>query len=995
MTDDVQQSLQRALGDAFRLERELGGGGMSRVFVAHDQSLDRDVVVKVLASEFTSGLSIDRFRREIQLIAKLQHPHIVSILSAGSADGSLYYVMPYVRGETLRARMTRDGGLPIADVVKVLREVLDALAFAHHDGIVHRDIKPENVLLEAGHAVVADFGIAKALRESGNMTSAGIAIGTPTYMAPEQATADPSTDHRADLYAVGVMAYELLAGTPPFTGSTQQIITAHITTPAPPVQSKRADVPAALAALIARALAKDPAARPQSAQEMLQTLETLSVPRTVATAGIRASSSRARWSMFAGAVVLTTVAAVGVTTLRSRAAVAQPVVADGAEVIAVMPLGAASDSSLARLGQDLVVTLSANLDGVGALRSIDAATLLMRARAIPSPMPLADARQLARELGARSVMTGTLIRQGDRVRASVVLRLVGPDSILAKATALALPGDIAALTDSLSWAVLKQVWRKGDAAPSPLLTGLTTASFDALRAFLDGERRFQRLDTQGALSDYRRAFELDSNFAQAFLRYDYVNDWSLRPADTAVHRRLLALSERLPERERLWVETRERVQPLPARVAAWTALSERFPDYPPFLMAAADQIIHFGPVYGIPIANARPMLDRLDQLVPDHADTKLHLAAVTSVLGSVSEAADASMKAGAVMSGAFGAFFRLDGDLLRAQATGAPMPPPARALELARAWVSEGVDRPGMLMLSGFTGFQLAPIPYQLEMVGRVRRAGIFAGSMEKSTGLGESALLAARGSWTAALAAARRAEDASLPLTMRLTAARIAALGAWLEAVEPGEADLAVRRARDVLTADASRSDRAEMLWLDGTMGIVQGDEARVRNAIRELSADTALVNRHTARSLAGLWLHRSNPDAAADTLRAVTDDVMQRGGFVMAAESLNRLVIARLLRKRGEHAKAERYLMWLDGAFNTPSTITVAMAVGFVTRYERASAFDALGDRAAAATQYRILLERYDQPPPAHRAMVDDARRRLAVMAKTDAAKTTALPR
>ena len=209
MSDELREALQGALGNNYRIDRELGGGGMSRVFLAHDSSLDRYVVVKVLSGDSTNGLSADRFRREIQVIARLQHPNIVSILSAGAAAGALYYVMPYVQGETLRARLERDGALPVREVIARLREILDALAFAHDRGVVHRDIKPENILMEAGHALVADFGIAKALQDSGALTSAGIALGTPTYMAPEQATADPTSDHRADLYSVGVLAFEL------------------------------------------------------------------------------------------------------------------------------------------------------------------------------------------------------------------------------------------------------------------------------------------------------------------------------------------------------------------------------------------------------------------------------------------------------------------------------------------------------------------------------------------------------------------------------------------------------------------------------------------------------------------------------------------------------------------------------------------------------------------------------------------------------------------
>jgi serine/threonine-protein kinase len=315
VSDTLADTLQRTLGGAYRVDRELGGGSMSRVFVARDLSLDRDVVIKVLSDQATLDVSAERFRREIHLIALLQHPHIVSILSAGTADGSLYYVMPYVAGETLRSRLSREGPLPIPDVVRLLRELLDALAFAHDLGVVHRDVKPENVLLSAGHAVVADFGIAKALREAGNITSAGFALGTPTYTAPEQATADPSTDHRADLYAVGVLGYELLAGVPPFSGTAQQLVLAHITTPPAPIGSHRPDVPEALADAIMRALSKDPAERPQTAREMMRALD---VVRTPALRPALPVASRSRWRLpllvAAGALA----AAAGLYATRSR-----------------------------------------------------------------------------------------------------------------------------------------------------------------------------------------------------------------------------------------------------------------------------------------------------------------------------------------------------------------------------------------------------------------------------------------------------------------------------------------------------------------------------------------------------------------------------------------------------------------------------------------------------------------------------------------------------
>src|SRR5687768_17573236 len=261
----LREQLQQTLGTAYTLERELGGGGMSRVFVAEETSLRRKVVVKVLPPEVAAGVNTDRFRREIQLAARLQHPHIVPLLAAGARVSLLYYTMPFIAGENLRARLNRAGELPVQEATRLLREIVDALGYAHSQGVVHRDIKPENVLISGNHALVLDFGVAKALSNSttdssapkSTLTSLGIALGTPAYMAPEQAAADPHVDHRADIYAFGVMAYELLTGSTPFAGlNQQQTLAAHITSVPRPITERRAQIPAGLADTIMRCLEK-------------------------------------------------------------------------------------------------------------------------------------------------------------------------------------------------------------------------------------------------------------------------------------------------------------------------------------------------------------------------------------------------------------------------------------------------------------------------------------------------------------------------------------------------------------------------------------------------------------------------------------------------------------------------------------------------------------------------------------------------------------------
>ena len=279
MSTEFQERVQLTLGDTFQIERELAPGGMSRLFLASERSLDRRVVVKVLP-ELASEASAHRFQREMLVTAKLQHAHILPVLTAAARDGLLYYVTPFVAGESLRQRITVHGALPIEDVVRILREMVDALAFAHALGVVHRDLKPDNILMQHGHAILADFGIARVVEQAtrddsaGPLTEIGLAVGTPGYMAPEQLVGAPDVDSRADLYAMGVVAFEMLAGHPPFPGvSAQQRMIAHLTTPPEPITTYRPDTPAFLASIVMRCLAKDPDDRWQSAEELKPLLD--------------------------------------------------------------------------------------------------------------------------------------------------------------------------------------------------------------------------------------------------------------------------------------------------------------------------------------------------------------------------------------------------------------------------------------------------------------------------------------------------------------------------------------------------------------------------------------------------------------------------------------------------------------------------------------------------------------------------------------------------
>jgi Tol biopolymer transport system component len=318
---DLLERLRGALADRYTIEREIGSGGMATVYLAEDLRHHRQVAIKVLRPDLAATLGPERFLREIEIAAQLQHPNILPLLDSGEADDFLYYVMPFVEGHSLRDKLAREGELPIGEAVRILRDVVDALTAAHAHGVVHRDIKPENVLLSGRHALVTDFGVAKAVSEATGreqLTTAGVALGTPAYMAPEQATADPHLDHRVDIYAVGAVAYELLTGRPVFMGTTpQMVLSAHVTEAPQPVAKHRDTVPPALEAVVMRCLEKKPADRWQTAEELLPQFEALTTPSggvtPTDTRPLPASPRRNRWLVPGGlaAVVLIVIGFLG------------------------------------------------------------------------------------------------------------------------------------------------------------------------------------------------------------------------------------------------------------------------------------------------------------------------------------------------------------------------------------------------------------------------------------------------------------------------------------------------------------------------------------------------------------------------------------------------------------------------------------------------------------------------------------------------------------
>jgi TolB-like protein len=432
----ISDRLLSALGGSYTIERELTGGGMALVFVGEDHDLGRKVVIKILPPELAASVSAERFRREILTVARLQHPHIVPILKAGEVDGLPYFVMPYVDGESIDIRLRRTPTFTVRETLGIMKDVARALAFAHAQGVVHRDIKPGNVLLAAGSATVTDFGVAKALssaRRSGEkgagLTNTGMSLGTILYMAPEQAAGDPDIDGRADIYSLGITAYEMLAGTAPFAAlGPRAMLTARLTL-APPALSKiRKDVPAGLERLIARCLAIDPADRPQTAAELVEALED---PATLSGSFASNATRIARRGSRVTRVVVGALALVGAIVVsagiyervhtgnssvlaESTAAAGKPV---DLGVIAVLPF--------VNLGADSSSYLATGVTNAVAGKLMMTPGLRVLAPGRPRSVKRRSDTTSTANVAARLVLEGTVERVGDRLR--VTARLSSTD----------------------------------------------------------------------------------------------------------------------------------------------------------------------------------------------------------------------------------------------------------------------------------------------------------------------------------------------------------------------------------------------------------------------------------------------------------------------------------------------------------------------------------------------------------------------------------------
>lgn len=524
---DFLGMLQAALGNTYTLERELGGGGMSRVFVANEAGLGRKVVIKLLSPELAAGINGDRFAREIRLAASLQQANIVPLLSTGSAAGHPYYTMPLVDGRSLRERLEREGALPIADAVSILRDVARALGFAHARGVVHRDIKPGNVLLSGGTAVVTDFGIAKAIKAASGgatrpegaedatelpevtLTSTGMSLGTPAYMAPEQAAGDPASNYRADLYSFGCMAYEMFTGAPPFSGMpVHRVIAAHFNEIPRPLSERRPDVPPGIATMVMRCLEKDPARRPESAAVVLDALE-MRVAAESPAAPV-AATSRTNWKLV-GAASIALASILTVAAYRLRHTTPEPL------TLAAIPFtNTAHDTALDYRSdgiRDEILTAMARVPGV----QIIGRTAAYRYK---NRLDGADVRTIAHDLGVRFLVTGTLRENNGQVTISAQLSdsasraEVWADTFVRDSRNFGSIADdiVRTITDTLRARFGNRVGERPRQAST-----IGTTNSDALDFYLLGQDQLQRRrGVTQSVANFERAIQLDPKFARAY-----------------------------------------------------------------------------------------------------------------------------------------------------------------------------------------------------------------------------------------------------------------------------------------------------------------------------------------------------------------------------------------------------------------------------------------------------------------------------------------------
>ena len=627
---NVLERLRAALSDRYAIDREIGQGGMARVILAEDRKHHRRVAIKVMRPEVADAVGPERFLREIEIAAQLTHPHILPLHDSGEVrvegsergEGStlLYYVMPFVEGESLRDRLTRERQLPLDDALRIAREVASALAYAHAHGVVHRDIKPENILLSAGHAVISDFGIARALSAAG--------AGRLT------ATGERDIDGRSDLYSLGCVLYEMIAGEPPFSGpSAQAMIARRLTGPAPSLTGLRDEIPERLERAVRKVLARVPADRFSTAEQFATAISEPALSDSAASRPAHAAIVEPReptgsspgpfaWGrtrVIAGVAAIAVVAA-GVWGLARTHLLPG---GDGSnDRFAVLPFSVRGSEHLAYLGEGIVDLLSRNLDGVDGLQSVDPGTVLSalaKQGGSAAAVDPAQGRGVVRRVGAGTYITGSVVATGSTLRIQAALYENGDEAPpRAQATVEGDTAQVLQLVDRLS-AELVVNRRPGPVYRLTQTAAVTTRSLPALKSYLEGERNLRNGKPDTAIAGFQRAIAEDSTFALAHYRLAVAAGWAERHAlSSEAVARALATSERLADRDRRLLTAYaafRRGSPDDAE-RQYRAILEDYPDDLEAEFQLADVMHQYNPLRGRPRGEARELFDRVLALDP-------------------------------------------------------------------------------------------------------------------------------------------------------------------------------------------------------------------------------------------------------------------------------------------------------------------------------------------------------------------------------------------
>jgi serine/threonine-protein kinase len=975
LSDALLSRLRDALRDRYLVERELGEGGAATVYLARDIRHDRPVAIKVLRPDLGETLGPDRFNREIRTAANLQHPHILTVHDSGVADGLLYYVMPFVEGESLRARLAREGsGLPIADVVRVLRDVADALAVAHKRGVVHRDIKPDNVLLSGKHALVADFGVAKAISEATgrqNLTTLGVALGTPAYMAPEQAAADPHLDHRVDVYALGVLGYELLVGETPFVRrSAQAVIAAHMTEPAPRVSARRPAAPPALDTLIAKCLEKQPADRWQSADEIVAELERLSTPSGTApmTAAAPGSTARARNSrgLAAGALAILVLAVGGWLAMR------RPGRASNVDqnVVAVLPFEFNATPDLSYLREGIVNILESSLTGEGGPRAVASQTTIARWRRAGGDRGTTEeeARAIARDLGAGQLLRGSIVGNASNLILSATLVPSSGSGTDVMATVNGPADSIATLGSRL--ATQLSILRVGES--SERLAGLALVPPAALRAYLVGEVALRAGQYSEAEASFTRALAIDSTFALAAFAHEIATSWDLvtfgtsNGAEIAFRHR-----DKLNPRDRIllemWSPSRFAGRALSGRevMTVRERLVQQIPDRPEAWYLIGDPYFHYGRAYGYSLeesmARAENAFHRALALDPNIQYLRNHIADLLflspDALPRFPSVVD-SLRLGDPHYKVVSAIIRGDSAALR---------------QLQSTFATFGTSD---LLMTNFAASLVgaSAVAENAERLALDRPGDLSARQntlhwVRSSRWLQGRPVAAAR-----ATDRLRELDDRHAP-DLEIIYAAIFADGDSSQARE--SALLFSQRIRESRTHELSPADRRTAIWAEGLWASFVTDSVGVSKAVRAL--DSLAAQRDTTgesqlTQLRADVLRLAMPNRLPD--RQIVDrvDAVLREGPPVGAEtrSAMNVIAARSLERLGDNRRAAQAATRVS-----PGEITFVMN-GPAIR-DQGRLWLAAGDTAAAVGAWRMYLGWRSNAEPPQRKADDEIRRKL----------------